>query len=105
MPAAETGKFTVTEEAGKTTKALTPQGEKVFTAEFSSDAQKLRLTNDEKTNLFYQVTQGGFLHDIPSGETKDGIEVYREFVDTNGKKIDAIKKSKTAIYRLSARRS
>ena len=91
MPTSETGKFTVAEESGKTTKTLTPQGEKVFTAEFSSDAQKLRLTNDEKTNLFYQVTQGGFLHDIPSGETKDGIEVYREFVDANGKKIDAVK--------------
>lgn len=89
VPTASTGKFTVSEDFGKDVEAknLAFAGEKVFTSEFDGKAKNLLLTNNEKTNLYYQVTQAGFMKSIPSAETKDnGLEITRQYsVSADGK--------------------
>ena len=92
VPSAETGKFTVTQNfsKGRNPEPLTVKGDKIFTADFGGDARSIEIRNDESTNLFYQVTQAGFLREIPKKAQKDGIEVYREF-SVDGKKTSSFK--------------
>lgn len=89
VPTASTGKFTVTQDFGKGTdpKAMSFEGEKVFTGTFEAGTKKLLLQNNEKTNLYYQTTQAGFMKTIPAGETKDnGLEVTKVYSTTKGGK-------------------
>ncbi|MGI5173488.1 alpha-2-macroglobulin [Treponema sp. OMZ 840] len=80
-PTASTGKFVLTEQFAKNSSAvLKPEGESVFSARFSADAEKLILENNEKRDLFYQTVQAGFQKHIPEKAQKDGIEVYKEFL-------------------------
>ncbi|MCR5290905.1 MAG: alpha-2-macroglobulin family protein [Treponema sp.] len=80
VPGAAHGKYTITQTIGKDKTTLTPKGEAVFSADFAGNAEKLLLGNNEKIPLFYQVTHAGFMHEAIQKETKDGIEVYREFL-------------------------
>jgi len=85
VPASATGNFTLTEYAGKdSSSVLTPEGSPIFSAQFGAQAKKLVLENKEKRDLFYQTVQSGFLKNIPQKVQKDGIEVYKEFL--NGSK-------------------
>ena len=88
-PTAETGAYAVAQiAADKTRTALTPKGDPVFTASYTGTAEKIAVENRDNVPLFYQVTQAGFDLEVPKSETKNGIEVYREFTDADGKKID-----------------
>ncbi len=88
-PTAETGAFTVAQiAADKARSELAPKGDPIFTAAFTGTAEKIAVDNRDKVPLFYQVTQAGFDLEPPKTETKNGIEVYREFTDADGKKID-----------------
>lgn len=89
VPTAATGKFTVSQDFGKdiAKKPMDFKGENVFSSEFEGNAKNLLLTNSEKTNLFYQVTQAGFMKNIPAEETKDnGLEITRQYSATLGGK-------------------
>lgn len=89
VPTASTGKFVVTQDFGKDAESapLSFEGEKVFTGNFEAKAKKLLLVNNEKTNLYYQVTQAGFMKTIPESETRDnGLEVTRVYsINVGGK--------------------
>lgn len=89
VPTASTGKFTVSEDFGKDVEAkvMTFAGENVFTSEFDGKAKNLLLVNNEKTNLYYQVTHAGFMKSIPESEIKDnGLEITRQYsVSAEGK--------------------
>lgn len=103
VPSAETGLYSITEIAGKNETPLTASGSPVFSALFSGAAEKLLIKNSEKTNLFYQLTQAGFVHDVPTKETKDGIEVYREFQDEKGKTITSMNIGDSVIVKVRFR--
>lgn len=103
VPTAETGKYSLTEVAAKTETPLVATGSPVFNATFSGKAEKLVMKNSEKTNMFYQVTQAGFMHDVPTKETKNGIEVYREFQNESGKTITSATIGDTVIVKIRFR--
>jgi uncharacterized protein YfaS (alpha-2-macroglobulin family) len=85
VPGAETGSFRVLEILGdEQTRELKPGGDILFTASFSGEAEKIRLENRNPLNLFYQISVGGFDRELPQAEVRNGIEVYREFLDENG---------------------
>ena len=89
VPTASTGKFTVTQDFGKGTdpKPVAVEGDKVFAGTFEAGAKKLLFQNNEKTNLYYQTTQAGFMKTIPASETKDnGLEVTKVYSTTNNGK-------------------
>ncbi|MDR2746650.1 MAG: hypothetical protein LBB77_04305, partial [Treponema sp.] len=75
----------------------------LFTSSYSAEAEKIRLENKDPLNLFYQITSAGFDREIPAGEIKNGIEVYREFLDAGGKAVENIKAGDDVTVRLSFR--
>lgn len=82
VPTASTGKFTVSQNFGKDTeqKVISVDGEKIFAGNFEPKAKNLIFQNNEKTNLYYQVIQAGFMNSIPESETRDnGLEVTRVY--------------------------
>lgn len=87
VPTATTGKFVVTQDFGKDAESepIVVTGENVFTGNFEGKTKNLLLANNESTNLFYQVTQAGFMKSIPESETSDnGLEVSRIYSKTPG---------------------
>ncbi len=91
VPTAETGRFTITEvDANKKVSELAPKGDPIFSAAFTPAAKRLALQNKDDFSLFYQVTLAGFDLELPKTETKEGIEVYREFTDASGNKVTSV---------------
>jgi uncharacterized protein YfaS (alpha-2-macroglobulin family) len=72
-------------------------------AEVSAGAEKIGLENKDNLNLFYQITAAGFDREIPKTETKNGIEVYREFLDDSGKPVTSIKVGDVVTIKLNFR--
>jgi uncharacterized protein YfaS (alpha-2-macroglobulin family) len=97
------GAFTVLEILrDKQRRELTGEGA-LFTAAYSAEAEKIRLENKDPLNLFYQITSAGFDRELPAEEIKNGIEVYREFLDAGGKAVENIKTGDEITVRLSFR--
>jgi uncharacterized protein YfaS (alpha-2-macroglobulin family) len=104
VPTAETGSFTVLEILkDKQTKTLTPKGTVLFSTDFSDDAQAISLESKDQINLFYQITAAGFDRELPAAEIKNGIEVYREFLNDAGQVITSAKIGDTVTVRLNFR--
>jgi uncharacterized protein YfaS (alpha-2-macroglobulin family) len=92
VPDAQTGNFTVLEILkDNARRELKPAGTTLFTAPFSAEAEKIRLENRDPLNLFYQISAGGFNLEPPKKEIKNGIEVYREFLNESGQIITSAK--------------
>jgi uncharacterized protein YfaS (alpha-2-macroglobulin family) len=107
-PTAETGKFTVLEILKENQKrqlnfTSAQAGADLFSAPFTAAAEKISIENKENLNLFYQVTAAGFDLELPKTETKNGIEVYREFTDESGKKISGAKTGDVVTVKLNIR--
>ncbi|WP_428771668.1 alpha-2-macroglobulin [Treponema sp. HNW] len=82
VPSSADGHFVLTEQFNKnSSQLLTPEGSPIFSARFSPKAEKLVIENTEKRDLFYQTVQAGFLKRIPEKAEKEGIEVYKEFLN------------------------
>ncbi|MDR2729471.1 MAG: alpha-2-macroglobulin family protein [Treponema sp.] len=104
VPAAETGRFTVQEISKDNQRIdLKPAGTALFSVPFSAGAAKIGLENKDNLNLFYQITAAGFDSEIPSKETKNGIEIYREFLDSAGKPVSSIKVGDVVTVKLNFR--
>jgi uncharacterized protein YfaS (alpha-2-macroglobulin family) len=92
VPDAETGNFTVQEIlSGNQKRELKPAGTTLFTVPFSAEAEKISLENRDLLNLFYQINASGFDRELPKTEVKNGIEVYREFLNESGQVITSAK--------------
>jgi uncharacterized protein YfaS (alpha-2-macroglobulin family) len=104
VPTAETGRFIVQEILKDNQKRqLAPAGTNLFSAEFSAGAQKISIENRDQLHLFYQITAAGFEKELPTTETKNGIEVYREFADESGKVINSAKVGDVVTVKLNFR--
>ncbi|KTC92902.1 hypothetical protein Ldro_0273 [Legionella drozanskii LLAP-1] len=68
-------------------KTLTTANNNYEKADVDMDAKQVSFINPTKKTYFYQLTQSGFDKQLASKETKQGIEVYREYHDQNGKVI------------------
>jgi len=103
-PTAETGRYIVQEILkDNQRRQLSPKGATLFSAPFTSDAAKIGLENKDNLNLFYQITAAGFDKEMPSSEIKNGIEVYREFLDESGKQLSSIKVGDVITVKLNFR--
>mgnify|MGYP001809708013 CR=1 FL=1 len=104
VPTAETGTFTASETATDgTATALKLQGSTLFTGKFSDKAKSIDIRNSDDLTMFYQVTTAGFDLELPKTETKEGIEVYREFCDASGNKITSAKIGDEVLVRINLR--
>jgi uncharacterized protein YfaS (alpha-2-macroglobulin family) len=75
----------------------------LFSGAYSGEAAAIRLENRDPLNLFYQITTAGFDRELPAAEIKNGIEVYREFLDANGRTLESVKAGDQITVRLSIR--
>jgi uncharacterized protein YfaS (alpha-2-macroglobulin family) len=104
VPTAETGRFTVLEILKDNQKRqISPAGTTLFSASFSGEAQKISLENKDQLNLFYQITAAGFEKEPPAAEIKNGIEIYREFLNDAGQVISSAKMGDAVTVRLNFR--
>jgi uncharacterized protein YfaS (alpha-2-macroglobulin family) len=103
-PTAETGRFTVLEISKDNKRGeLKPAGTTLFSVPFSAGAVKIGLENKDNLNLFYQITAAGFDREMPAKEIKNGIEIYREFLDSSGKPVSSIKVGDVVTVKLNFR--
>jgi uncharacterized protein YfaS (alpha-2-macroglobulin family) len=104
VPTAETGRYTVNEVLKDSQRnELKPAGTTLFSVPFSAAATQISLENKDNLNLFYQITAAGFDREVPTKETKNGIEVYREFLNDAGKPVTSIKVGDVVTVKLNFR--
>jgi uncharacterized protein YfaS (alpha-2-macroglobulin family) len=104
VPTAQTGNFAVLEILKDTQRRqLKPAGTTLFSVPFSAEAAKIGLENKDNLNLFYQITAAGFDRETPKAEIKNGIEVYREFLDESGKTVSSVKVGDIVTVKLNFR--
>jgi uncharacterized protein YfaS (alpha-2-macroglobulin family) len=53
-------------------------------------ASRLRFDNASGLNAYYGLVEAGFDRNLPTKEIKDGIEVYREYVNAAGKPVTSV---------------
>jgi len=77
--------------ADGTVKAISsPEGNLLMAGTWDADARRLRFTNDSTLPAWRVVSQGGYDRDQPAKAIKDGLEVTRDYTDTDGKPIDKV---------------
>jgi uncharacterized protein YfaS (alpha-2-macroglobulin family) len=104
VPNADTGAYALLEIlAENKRRELSAAGTTIFTAPFSAEAEKIRIESRDSLNLFYQITAAGFDLALPAAEIKNGVEVYREFLDSGGKVITSAKMGDLVTVRLTFR--
>lgn len=103
-PGADSGTFTASEKgSGKAIKELKFSGNPLFSADFSSGAKEVDIQNKDQLSLFWQVTTAGFDTSLPKTETKEGIEIYREFTDLSGNKSSSFKTGDDILVKVNVR--
>lgn len=60
------------------------------TVAFSDQATALKFTNGTSLNAYYLIEQSGFDRKPPTQAIKQGLEVLREYTDTNGRPVTSI---------------
>lgn len=77
-------------EDGNKRALVLPQG--LFSkVQFSDKAVTLLVKNLNEHLLFYQMTQAGFDSDLPEKQIKENMEIYREYREIEGSKINKAK--------------
>ncbi len=72
-----------------------------MTANYPVDTKELHV--DGETPLFYLNVQSGFSRNPPKQAIKEGIEIFRDFTDENGKTVSSFEQGKEIIVRLKVR--
>lgn len=89
--AAATERFTVTETLGNgSTRVLSLPGGTFPQGPVSAAAKKVTFASDAAVNAFYLLSQAGFDHAIPTRPLSQGLEVFREYTDQDGKPVTAV---------------
>ena len=90
--AAELDKLGIDEvHADGSSKAIAAiQGNLVQAGSWSAAAARLRFVNGGSVTAWHVASQGGYDRDAPSKAIKNGIEIVREYTNTDGKALDKI---------------
>lgn len=88
---------------GKATSIELP---KALYAKFDVDEQHVKLKLDASTGeqpVFYQLTEAGFDRALPASPIQQGIEIHREYRDSQGQIVNKIKMGEELEVRLQVR--
>ncbi|MFC5743338.1 alpha-2-macroglobulin family protein [Dyella tabacisoli] len=66
-----------------------PEG-MVQSASWDDQTARLRFTNGSNMPAWYVASQGGYDRDEPTKALREGIEIIRDYTDTDGKKLDQV---------------
>lgn len=72
----------------KTPKTLATFDSTYGKSSIGSNVQQITFNNPNKQTYFYQLTQAGFDKKLPAEAIQQGLEIYREYHDSNGNVID-----------------
>jgi alpha-2-macroglobulin len=93
--------------AGGTPSVLVAETTGLIQSNFSAQARGLRFGLEQEggrdLGAFYQVTEAGFDTGVPAQRIADGLEVFREILDAQGKAVVKLKIGESALVRLSVR--
>ena len=85
---AASGRYTVTETLKDGSHRALPLPAGTFPeTDVSAAAQQIGFSSDAPVNAFYLLTQAGFDRTIPAQPLSQGLEVFREYTDRNGKPV------------------
>ncbi|HEY6854149.1 MAG TPA: alpha-2-macroglobulin family protein, partial [Gemmatimonadales bacterium] len=85
------GHFTITETLRDATQhVLALPGGTFPEADVSAAAQKVGYASDASVPAFYLLSQSGFDRTIPTKAFSQGVEVFREYTDKNGKALTTV---------------
>ncbi|MGP1588021.1 MAG: alpha-2-macroglobulin family protein [Treponemataceae bacterium] len=87
MPNSINDNLSLSQTIAGETKPILPVQSKIMSASFDKNAEKVSITNKEKQHLFYQLTQAGYEKDLPTKELKNNIEINKEYLSKDGKKL------------------
>jgi uncharacterized protein YfaS (alpha-2-macroglobulin family) len=104
-PGFENGRYAVQEilKNKQRRPLVTAEAGTLFTADYSADAQSISIENRDQFNLYYQVSAAGFDKNLPSGDIKNGVDVYREFLDADGSVVKEAKMGDLLTVRINVR--
>jgi alpha-2-macroglobulin len=83
------------------TQQLKSQNKPFKNADYSVNTQKVNI--EGKKPLFYLNQQSGFDAELPKIVIRDGIEIYRDFLDNEGNKLTSFEQGKEINVRLRVR--
>lgn len=92
--------FSMQEEKAERVK-LSAQQKPFMSALYTAVARKIIINS--QTPLFYLNAQSGFDKNLPSKVVREGLEISREFLDDNGKKISSFEQGKEITVKLRIR--
>ncbi len=75
---------------GPATQISQLQGNLLQTGSWSSSASAIRLTNSDDQPAWGVLDQAGYDRDVPAVAIKHGLEIVRDYTDTNGKPLATI---------------
>src|SRR5262249_46287402 len=88
---ASAGKLSISAVAGGSTKALALPDRMVASADFSDRASALTFASDGDFGAYYVMTQRGFDRSMQTQPMSSHLEVFREFVGSDGKPVTEVK--------------
>lgn len=65
--------------------------------------KKIIINNPDSHSFFYQLTQAGFDKNLPASALSNGIEIYREYRDSEGKVVESLERGKEAEVHIQVR--
>lgn len=89
--------------ADNTEKTLTSSHETYQKVDFDSDAKQLRFHNPDKHTYFYQIYQAGFDKIPPKNPINNGLEIFREYRNQDGKAIESTELGNIIAVNIQAR--
>lgn len=93
--------------AGGAPVVVVPETTGLVQSPFSPQASTVRFglaqSGGRDLGAFYQVTEAGFDTGVPAQRIADGLEVFREVLDPQGKAVEKLKVGEGALVRLSVR--
>lgn len=99
----KTDVYKVYEQVNKDKTEVSLSGERVLKGSFKKDTKNVFFESDKSLPLFYQVSMAGFEEGVPNKQIKNGLEITREFLGKDGKKISQIKVGDTIEVSISFR--
>lgn len=86
----------------KREKLMLPEG-KFPKIEFSPGADALEIKNQRDIPLYYQVMQAGYDRQMPKEKVEEGLEVYREYSDSEGNRLSKVNVGAEVVVHLKFR--
>jgi hypothetical protein len=104
VPSAAQSRFAATEAApGSKPSPLELKGQWILRGSYGGDSRQLHFSNDTGASGYFAVTNAGFDLTPSAAELRQGIEILREYVNTQGEPVTTVESGEEITVRLRMR--